>query len=195
MRQRPAPPRTAAPPPDSGFSKASLPGSSELSDVVRHRPPILPERCPHRCAGGRCPGVCQSPRHSASRHQAVESLAGQLRQCLGGRLRAGQDCGGRRPDAHRRHPGDDPLHAAERFSGRCDARVGRVQPGIDALRAPGVAAGVRRARTGTADRAGTDAEPQRLQQDRRRFHGTWRRSSPRRARAGGTVRDGGSIGG
>ncbi len=40
--------------------------------VVRPRPPVLSQHRPHRRPGGRGPGICQSPGHPPSRHQAVE---------------------------------------------------------------------------------------------------------------------------
>ena len=85
---------------------------SELSASPSRDRPVLPERGPHRHAGGRGAGVRQPPGRPAPRRQAVEPAAGPPRQRVGGRLRAGQDGRGRRPDAHRRHPGHDPLHGA-----------------------------------------------------------------------------------
>ena len=95
------------------------------------------------------PGIRQSPGDSPSRHQAVEPAAGQPRQRLGGRLRAGQDRRGRRPDPHRRYRGHDPLHGAGAVPGAMRCPVGRVQPGPDAVRADRACGRRTRRRTGT----------------------------------------------
>ena len=91
--------------------------------VVRRRPAVLPERGAHRHPGGRGARVRQSAGNLAPRRQAVEPASGQSRQCLGCRFRAGQDGGGRRPDAHRAtFWARSGTWLPERFSGQCDAR-------------------------------------------------------------------------
>jgi hypothetical protein len=112
------------------------------SVTVGPRPPVLPQRRSDRHPGGRGAGVRQPSGHPPPRRQAEQPAAGQPRQRLGGRLRTGQDLGCRRPHAHRRHPGDDPLHGAGAVRRPWRRAERRLQPGADALRADRPAAGV-----------------------------------------------------
>ena len=101
---RVVPPSATAPAAGVDSSAIACPAPGRTRGVVRSRPPVLPQRRPHRRPGRRGAGVRQPPGHPPPRRQAVEPAAGQPRQRLGRRLRPGQDHRGRRPDAYRRHP-------------------------------------------------------------------------------------------
>ena len=137
-------------------ASAVLPGGTQLSTVDSSAAgAVLPERGPDRPPGGAGPGLRPRPRHRPPRHQAVEPAARHRGRRLDHRLRPGQGRR-RRPDAHRRHPGDAPLHGPRAVPRRGRRPGRRLRPGADPLRAADAAAGLRLARPARADRADQD---------------------------------------